>query len=93
MKKGVFILGIVCLALVFVIGAGWLWRSPAPGIDARRSTERLQAWTDLQSRNQKRLSAYARATEPGKFQIPIERAMELTVQGLNGHAAPASPVP
>lgn len=93
MKRSLFISIMACLALVFVIGAGWLLQSPPPVIDAARSAERLQAWTDLQVQNQKRLSAYARAAESGRFQIPIERAMELTVQELNHRATLSSTPP
>ena len=82
---------------------------PAPAEDAARSAERAKAYEDMQSENAARLTQFGWADrEKGNVQIPIDLAMNLTVNRLKGQipapagsvnppvpapAAPAQPAP
>lgn len=94
-KRRRLILGGVGILFFFAAAVGLLrWAAPVPDEGAARAAERLKAWTDLQADNDKKLGTYAVVDEAkGQYQIPIQRAMELTVAELKDHQPkPAGPI-
>jgi hypothetical protein len=67
---------------------------PAPDEDAARAAERSKALEELNAENAQKLTTYAWVDKAkGQVQIPIERAMELTIVELNSRPpAPAGPI-
>ena len=87
--------GGMILLLLFVLAVKLLTGlAPAPDEDAARAAERAKAYADLQAENAKKLETYAWADKAkGAVQIPIERAMELSIAELNSkQPAPAGPI-
>lgn len=65
---------------------------PVPAEDAARSAERSKAWTDLQAEDAAKLNTLAWADKAkGTVQLPIDLAMNLTVERLAGQSP--RPVP
>lgn len=59
-------------------------RSEPVQTGALTPTERYQRLTDMRAKEAKQINAYGWVDQPkGVVQLPIERAMELTVQELN----------
>jgi hypothetical protein len=66
----------------------------APDEDAARAAERSKALADLRTENEQKLGSYAWVDKAkGQVQIPIEKAVELTIAELNRRPpAPAGPI-
>lgn len=60
---------------------------PAPAINAKRADERRAALAEVRANAEKELNGPAMTLKPGVVRLPIERAMELTVQGGKNPAA------
>jgi len=77
--------GGMILLLLFLLAVKLLTGlAPVPEEAAARHTERAQVYADLQAENAKRLEKYAWTDKAkGVLQIPIARAMELTIVELN----------
>ena len=88
--------GAVVLIASFGVAAKLLtsWSPPPPPEDAARAAERAKAYEDLRVENATRLETYAWADRAkGTVQIPIRRAMELTLAELAARPpAPAGPI-
>ena len=87
--------GGMILLLLFVLAVKLLTGlAPAPDADAARAAERAKAYADLQAENAKKLETYAWADKAkGAVQIPLERAIELSIAELNSkQPAPAGPI-
>ena len=87
--------GGIILLLLFVLGVRLLRSfAPVPDEDAVRAAERAKAYAELQAENAKKLETYAWADKAkGTVQVPIQRAMELTILELNNQQpAPAGPI-
>jgi hypothetical protein len=87
--------GGIALLLIFLIAVRLLMGlAPAPDEEAVRGAERAKAYQELQAENAKKLQHYAWVDKAkGAVQIPIERAMELTIVELNSKKpAPAGPI-
>jgi hypothetical protein len=83
------------LLLLFVLAVRLLTElAPAPDVDAARAAERAKAHDELQAENTKKLQDYAWVDKAkGTVQVPIERAMELTIAELNSKGpTPAGPI-
>ena len=65
-----------------------------PDEDAARAAERSKALADLHTENEQKLGTYAWADKAkGQVQIPIDKAVELTIVELNNRPpAPAGPI-
>ena len=90
-----FAAGAIVLLLAFLLGAKVLTGlAPAPDEDAARAAERAKALADLQNENAQKLGAYGWVDKAkGTVQIPIDRAMELTMAELNSkQPVPAGPI-
>jgi hypothetical protein len=96
---------LLCAALVLAVGvvlamAGRLGKAQQEA-DAARVSARVEKLAKLRAENEKVLHSYAWIDkDKGVVQIPIERAMELTVEALKkkevkaaGPVAPAAPAP
>jgi len=68
--------------------------APAPDEDAARAAERSKAHQELQAEDTRKLQEYAWVDKAkGTVQIPIERAIELTIADLNSKKpSPAGPI-
>jgi hypothetical protein len=86
--------GIILLLLFVVVVRLLRSLAPAPDEDAARAAERAKAYADLQAENAKKLETYAWTDKAkGTVQVPIQRAMELTILELNNQQpAPAGPI-
>jgi hypothetical protein len=87
--------GAFALLLIFVIGVRLLTGlAPAPDEDAARAAERAKAHQELEGENARKLQEYAWVDKAkGTVQIPIEKAIELTIAELNSKKpAPAGPI-
>lgn len=83
------------LLLLFVVAVRLLTGlAPAPEEDAARAVERAKAYDELQAENTQKLQNYAWVDKTkGTVQIPIDRAMELTIAELNSkRPTPAGPI-
>lgn len=83
------------LLLIFVIAVRLLTAlAPAPASTAARVAERAKARQELEAENAQKLHQYAWVDKAkGTVQIPIERAMDLTIAELNSkHPTPAGPI-
>ena len=83
------------LLLIFVIAVRLLiGLAPAPDEDAARAAERSKAHLELEAENARKLQEYAWVDkEKGIVQIPIERAIDLTITELNSKKpSPAGPI-
>jgi hypothetical protein len=62
--------------------------APAPALNAKRADERRAALAELNGNAQRDLSTPAKINEANSvYRLPIDRAMELTVQGGKNPAA------
>ena len=88
--------GGIVLILLFLIAVKLLigLTPPAPDEDAARAAERTKAHEALVAENAAKLSTYAWVDKAkGSVQIPIGRAIDLTVAELAGRPpAPAGPI-
>jgi hypothetical protein len=87
--------GAFALLLIFVIAVRLLIGvAPAPDEDAARAAERSKAHQELQAEDTRKLQEYAWVDKAkGTVQIPIERAIELTIADLNSKKpSPAGPI-
>lgn len=87
--------GAFALLLIFVIAVRLLIGvAPAPDEDAARAAERSKAHQELQAEDTRKLQEYAWVDKAkGTLQIPIERAIELTIADLNSKKpSPAGPI-
>ncbi len=87
--------GAFALLLIFVIAVRLLTGlAPAPDEDAARAAERAKAHQELEAENARKLQEYAWVDKAkGTVQIPIERAIELTIAELNSKKpSPAGPI-
>lgn len=85
---------VLVLLLAAVFGALWIGNSPdaTQAEDAARSAERLKNLSELQAADQAQLSTYGwNDRAKGIVHIPITRAMELVLPGLNAKARPGQP--
>ena len=92
---GLVLAGAFVLLLIFVIAVRLLiGLAPAPDEDAARAAERSKAYQELEAENARKLQEYAWVDkEKGTVQIPIERAIELTITELNSKKpSPAGPI-
>jgi hypothetical protein len=89
-------LGGILLLLVFAVAVKLLvaWAPVSPDDDAARAAERTKAREELEADNRKKLETYAWADKTkASVEIPIKRAMELTLADLNGRQpGPAGPI-
>jgi hypothetical protein len=85
---------ILTLLLVFLVASKWV-AAPVPDEDAARSAERRKTLVTTQDDSRKKLESYAWANkEKGQVQIPIARAMELTLSEINAkQPVPVAPTP
>lgn len=83
-RRGRLIIGGIFLLLIFVILVRFLlWTSPPPVEGAARADERRKALATLHEEDARKLGTYGVVDQAkGQYQIPIERAMELTVAEL-----------
>jgi len=89
----VFVWSLLALVL-FLVGTKALLSIPGPvqPEDAARSAERTKAWADLQTEDAAKLTTLAWADKAkGTVQLPIDLAMNLTVERLAGQSP--RPVP
>lgn len=87
--------GAFALLLIFVIAVRLLIGvAPAPDEDAARAAERSKAHQELEAENTRKLQEYAWVDKAkSTVQIPIERAIELTIAELNSKKpSPAGPI-
>lgn len=87
--------GAFTLLLIFVIAVRLLIGvAPAPDEDAARAAERSKAYQELEAEDTRKLQEYAWVDKAkGTVQIPIERAIELTIAELNSKKpSPAGPI-
>jgi hypothetical protein len=86
--------GFALLLIFLIIVRLLMGLAPAPDEEAVRGAERAKVYQELQAENAKKLQHYAWVDKAkGTVQIPIERAMELTIVELNSKKpAPAGPI-
>lgn len=89
-------LGGIVLIFLFALAVRFLIATNPAAVDdgAARAAERTKAYADLVAENTLKLGNYAWTDKAkGHVQIPIDRAMELTLVQLNARPpAPAGPV-
>lgn len=87
-------LAILTLLLVFLAASNWV-AAPVPDEDAARAEERRKALATTLDDSRKKLESYAWTNkEKGQVQIPIARAMELTLSEINSkQPVPVVPTP
>ena len=87
--------GAFALLLIFVIAVRLLIGvAPAPDEAAARAAERSKAYQELEAEDTRKLQEYAWVDKAkSTVQIPIERAIELTIAELNSKKpSPAGPI-
>ncbi len=89
------VIAAVVLLLLFGLCARLLLLAlPVRDEDHDRREERLKVYAELQAENAQKLGTYAWIDrDKGLVQIPIDRAIALTIPELNAHPpAPAGPI-
>lgn len=91
----ILLVGFVLIFLfAFAVKLLFLANPPAPDEDAARAAERSKALEELNAENAQKLGTYAWVDKTkGQVQIPLDRAIELTIVELNSRPpAPAGPI-
>ena len=76
-------------AMLIVGGLVWLMidYTRPPDLNAKRAAERARALAELQAQTKEALETYAWSDQPrGMVRLPIQRAMEMTVQAWRNPA-------
>jgi hypothetical protein len=87
----IFVIGLVVIALFYVISQNMVSSNPRPDEEAERAALRTKNLEDLQKANEAKLNHYSWVDKAkGVVRIPISRAMELVIPVLSqNHPHPA----